>query len=66
MKGKRKCKSFLVRLQKIRAEKIERNLRKKRKLSKGKSGKIVGIIHCLKLEKIFLIISMSGHRRVYL
>lgn len=39
MKRKRKCKSFLVRLQKIRAEKIERNLRRKRKLSKGKFGK---------------------------
>ena len=31
MKSKRICKSFLVGLQKIRAEKIERNLRKKRK-----------------------------------
>ena len=38
MRRRYKGKSFLVRLQKIRAKKIERNLRKRRK-SNGKSGK---------------------------
>lgn len=62
MKSKYKRKSFLINILKNRAEKIERNKRK----SNGKSGKRLGIIHYLKLKKIFPAINMCGLLLIFL